>query len=397
MESGTPSLPNQGIRHRGLRENARSPHVVGVVPRSIYAHDEEEKAWTGAIEMARGRPRPTYVVANRRVLGLTFGRPPGKDPRVLVQRFAPKTTFREMQRAWWDMWYAGWTDSNDMISELTGGKFGRTYFAKTFTGTTVANCWFDLWPVGGNPTSGAINGTAKTAVQFTDASVGAINHRGNVSTDTKHMLSKAANTSAGTPWLMAYDRVIAYDQCPYAAAVNQTMTNTLTAQRYNSGAPGLLPVMAVCTVNGATATNITQYRYTNQSNVTLQAMPTTTTVSIVVSGAVPSATVGARVIAPSNATTTWGFSLPLAAGDSGVRLCNDYTPSAANTGTFTNILMAPLTDLLIPVAAIPTEVDCVFQLSELQQIFDGACVALMEFMPAAASHTLTGSIRYGWG
>jgi hypothetical protein len=177
------------------------------------------------------------------------------------------------------------------------------------------------------------------------------------------------------------------------------MTNTLTAQRYNSGAPGLLPMMCSNTVNGATANNLTQYRYTNQAGTTLQAMPTTTTVTFIPSVAAPTATLGARVNCPSTSGVlfTWGFSLPLAAGDSGVRLCNDYTPSAANTGTFSNVLMAPLTDILIPVAAVPTETDAVFQLSELQQIFDGACVALMSYMPATAGYTLTGSLRYGWG
>lgn len=378
------------------RSHVRDPHIVGVVPRSIYEHDAEEKAWTAAIAMARGRPRPTFVVGNRRVLGLTFGRPPGRDPRVLVQRFHSRTTAREMFRAREDMWHAGFPDSNVLVNALSAGQFGRTYFAKTPTSTGVANNWYDLWPVGGNPTSGLINGTAKTAVQFTDASQGALNHRGNVTPATKHMLSKAGITTANTPWLMAYDRVIAYDRCPFAAGTNQTMTNTLTAQRYNSGAPGLLPIVVTNTVHGATAANMTQYSYTNQSGTAGQLSPTTTTLAFIASAAAPTATLGARVSCPSTSTFSFGFSMPLQQGDSGVRSTQNYTTSAANTGTWTNALIAPLTDLLIPVAAVPTEADCVFQLSELQQIFDSACVGLMALQPATAGYQVTGSLRYGW-
>jgi hypothetical protein len=242
-----------------------------------------------------------------------------------------------------------------------------------------------------------VNGTAKTAVAWSDASTGSLNHRGNVSTATKHMLSKWAAATANTPMLMLYDRVISYDQCPYAAAVNQTMTNTATAARYNAGAPGLLIVMATCTVNGATATNITQLRYTNQAGTALQTMPTTPTVSIIVSGAAPTTTLGARVIAPSSAATpTWGPFMPLAIGDTGCRLINDYTPSAANTGTATFVLMHPLTELMMPIAAQPFEMDCVYQIPELEQIFDGACIAAMAYQVATTAYTLQGSIRFGW-
>lgn len=376
----------------------KAPHVIGVPPRSLYTHDEEARAIKGAIEMARGRLHPTYVTANRRVIGITQGRGPfSPDVRFARLRQTYRSKFKDNEQLKADMLLMPWADQNAMINDLTNGKFGRTYWAKTPTSTGVANRWYDLWPVTGNPSAGSVAGTAKTSQQWTDVSTGAINHRGNVSTDTKHMLSAMAVATANTPMLMLYDRVISYDQNPYAAAVNQTMTNTLTAQRYNAGAPGLLIVFCVCTVNGGTATNITQLRYTNQAGTTLQTMPTTPTVSIVVSGAAPTATLGAIVIAPSSAATpTWGAFMPLAIGDTGCRLVNDYTPSAANTGTFTLVLMHPLTDLILPVAAIPVEKDCVYQISELEQIFDGACLSLMSYQVATTAYTLQGGNRFGW-
>jgi hypothetical protein len=725
----------------------RDPHIIGVPPRSRFAHDEEERAIAIALEGCRGRIHPTYVVANQRVIGISQGRGPfSPDARFTRLRPTYRSKWKDNEQIKSDMLFMPWADQNAMISDITNGKYGRTYWAKTPTTAGVANRWYDLWPVAGNPAAGSVAGTAKTAVAWTDASTGSMNHRGNVSTDTKHMLWKRAVATANTPMFMLYDRVISYDQNPYAAAVNQTMTNTATAGRYNTAAPGLLILMCVCTVNGATATNITQLRYcadtttecmtkrlgwthhddllptdeilawdpvtqtskwetpkevyldrhykgdmtllgrdgerqefnalvtddhrwpirqrtrngtlgeiaikrthelgqegfiirsapyaeapkaakysdafvrlvgwyvtegslngkahvtitqslshnpqhvasirrdlaeigalaspenindgrqrdengrlagprdglflnegfdkrsdcvsfqlsgsrtvellacapgpdkiptmdfllaltddqlqvfvdtmqagdgtpskrhfyqhlrarmdmysvaatlaghspsisrdgttcslsehrqmergareittglgklsrttlyyegpiwcpvtesghwiarrggkvfvtgnTNQVGTTLQSMPTTPTVSIVVSGAAPTATLGAIVIAPSSAATpTWGAFMPLATGDSGCRLVNDYTPSAANTGTFTIVLMHPLTDLIIPLAAVPSDADCVYQLTELEQIFDGACIALASYQVATTAHTASGSFGFGW-
>lgn len=351
-----------------------------------------------ALESARGRIQPSYVVANQRVIGVSQGRGPfSPDARFTRLRPTYRSKFRDNEQIKSDMLLMPWADQNAMISDITNGKYGRTYWAKTPTTAAVANRWYDLWNVVGNPGQGSVAGAAKTAVAWSDASTGAMNHRGNVSTDTKHMLWKRVVATANTPIIMLYDRVISYDQNPYAAAVNQVMTNTATAARYNTGAPGLLIMMCVCTVNGATATNITQLRYTNQANTALQSMPTTPTVSIVVSGAAPTTTLGALVIAPSSgATPTWGQFMPLATGDSGVRLVNDYTPSAANTGTFTLVLMHPLTDLILPVAAVPSDADCVYQLTELEQIFDGACIAPAMYTVTTGGATIQGSFGFGW-
>jgi hypothetical protein len=383
----------------GTNEWRKSPHIVGVAPRSIYGHDSEERAIAGAIECARGRIHPTYVVANRRVVGITHGRGPfSPDVRFTRLRHTYKSKWKDNEQLKSDMLHMAWTDANALINDITSGKFGRTYFAKAPTTTGVQYNWYDLWPVGGNPPPGSVAGTAKTAVAWTDTSTGALNHRGNVSTNTKHMLSKWGCANANTPMIMLYDRVISYDQNPYVATTNETMTNVATAARYNSGAPGLLIVMVTCTVNGATATNITQLRYTNQAGSTLQVMPTTQTVSIIPSGAAPTATLGARVIAPSSgATPSYGAFMPLASGDTGCQLVNDYTASASDTGTFTLVLMHPLTDLMLPVANTPFEMDCVYQISELEQIFDGACLALMAFTPTSAAFSVQGGIRFGWG
>ena len=378
----------------------KSQHVIGISPRSRYGEAGLDESWYGAIEMARGRIQPCYAFDGRRIIGITQGMGP-YSPHVRYVKFPQRyrTPWSDMERIKEDMLYTTPANYDALIAALAAGQVGRTQWAKTPTTAGIAFNWYDLWPVTGNPAAGAINGTAFTAVQFADTTTGAINHRGNVSTNTKYALTFGAVASANTPWLHLYDRVLAYDQCTYNAAVNQSMTNTLTAQRYNSGAPGLLIMIVTnSTVNGATASNLTVLHYTNQAGTTLQSMPTTTTVTFIPSGAAATATLGARVVAPSTSgqTVAWGYNIPLAQGDTGVQLIANYTTSAANTGTLSMVLMHPISDLVMPVAAIPYERECVYQVAELERIYDGACLALLSMQPATTAYNITGKITYGW-
>jgi hypothetical protein len=213
------------------------------------------------------------------------------------------------------------------------------------------------------------------------------------------LLSMMALQTANTSMLTLYDRVLVYDLNTFNASVNKVLTNTNTAARYNTAAPGLLCWIAVCAVTGATAANLTALHYTDQAGNTLHTMPTTPTVTFIPSAAAPTATLGARIIIPSvsGQTVTWGPYVPMATGDSGMRLVNDFTTSAANTGSFSIVLGKPLADIVLPNAGIGSQVDRVFQLSELERIYDGAALALMAFVPATTAFTLTGGITYGWG
>jgi hypothetical protein len=384
----------------------RTASVVGVPSRAHHGELEEARAWRRALVMARGRVQPSYVVSGGRLVGATVGRGM-RSPDVAYVRFRHGDRPSQMRRMRDDLprpdlpsWRASWTDYNALINDITtNAKFGRTYFAKPATTTSVANNWFDLWPVGGNPAAGAINNTAFTATNVSDASTGALNKRGNVSTDQMHLLSFWAVASANTMMLTLYDRVLIYDLNTFNASANKVLTNTNTAARYASGAPGLLCFICVNGTTGATAANLTQLRYTNQAGTTLQTMPTTPTVTFIPSATTSSATLGARIIIPSNsgATVTWGPYVPMASGDSGMRLVNDFTTSAADTGSFSIVLMKPLADLVLPNAGIASQIDRVFQISELERVFDGAGLSLLNFVPANTAFTMMGGITFGWG
>jgi hypothetical protein len=394
-------------------EHVRSPHVQGVAPRSVYGAGEDARAIAIAREAAKGNIRPLPVIAARRVIGVVGGREAFSDET----QFTPLrhgARMSELRRTIADMidvqrddsiWRARQhqelmpvTDANQISDSMSNGKSGATFFSKTPSAAMIANNWYDYWPLAGSPNAGGIAGTARTAQRWDDTSTGALNHRGNVSTDTKHTASLMMINQANTPLTMPYDRVGSWDACSFTTS-NQTFTNTLSPQRYNAGAPGLLPVMVTNTVLSATATNLMRFAYTDQGGTTAQLMPTGTTVSAIVSAAAPTTTLGARVIAPSTSANTfpWIFHLPLASGDSGMRVPEDYTWSAANTGTFTLIGMYPFGYILNPVAAIPAEKDFIYQMPALERMYDGACVSFMAFVPAATAIAIAqGRLSFLW-
>jgi hypothetical protein len=398
-----------------------NPQVAGVAPRSIYAETDIARAWDIATASARGNIRPVPVWANRRIIGVVQGRDVFSDQvRAIPLRQGHKVSERERlvadlvedqcldgvkrahlarDRSTKRQWRAAAIASEaDILAAIAAGRYGRQWFSKTPTTNGIANNWYDDWPVTGYPAPGAINGTARTANIFDDTSTGTIYHRGNVSSSVKQILMMQAISSANTGLVMLYDRVVSYDQCTFSTG-NQTMTNTNTAARYNAGFPGLLPLcVGGVTVLSATAANLTQFQYTDQSGNATQSMPTTPTVSVIVSAAAPTSTLGARVVAPSTSANTicWGYHLPLAIGDTGVRLIANYTWSAANTGTLTFPLIYPLVKVTITATTTFAEVETVFQMQELEIILDGAAVAMMSYQSAAAGTTVTGNLRFVW-
>jgi hypothetical protein len=142
------------IEQRSHVREFRSPHVLGVLPRSIWKHDFESEAMKRGVEMATGCLRPVFITAGRRVIGIAQGRGPFSDnvrfmrlPRRRQQgkNLEALKSFYEMP---WpsddEMRLMPFVDSNNLINALSTGQFGRTYFAKTATTAGAANTWYDL-------------------------------------------------------------------------------------------------------------------------------------------------------------------------------------------------------------------------------------------------------------
>lgn len=191
-------------------------------------------------------------------------------------------------------------------------------WSRSTTRTTVANRWFAIHDLAGNPGAAtlAVGNTANGAVP-TDATAG----------------FPAINFSTGTGYLSDVDfgstvsgRLTIYDRLFHAGAYNFNDSITLTSQPSfggrvpNANYAGLqIWFEAVTAFTGNFSVAVT---YTNQSGTAGQ---TTGTVAL---GFAP--TVGAM------------FQLPLQAGDSGVQTIQSVTGTVSSAGTFNIVVARPL-------------------------------------------------------
>lgn len=98
----------------------------------------------------------------------------------------------------------GFSSQDELISEITAGKFNRADWNKiTGAAAYTAGRWYDLSSLGGTPVANSFAGTAlawQTCTETTGngTDIFGIPHGGNVSADTKHMINVAAYTAVAT-------------------------------------------------------------------------------------------------------------------------------------------------------------------------------------------------------
>jgi hypothetical protein len=359
------------------------PALLGMAKKS--APDETERAMRIAVQAQVGVDVPLPVLLGKRIIGWVQGRI--GDPRV------DWTT----EKRW-----CGFGTYDAIISAITSGQKYRVEFTKNASTAPVANEWYDMWPVGGFPIAGTYTGSALTARNdFGESIVGGVYHGGNVSAATKHLINVNMVASGGTPCIYLYDRVLTYEATTFGTTtVQQTMTNTNTAQRYISAGLSGLKIMCTChTLLGSGSATLTQLAYNRQSDGASASMPTTQAVTVINTAAAPTATLGARVCAPAagNATPTWGPYLPLAAGDGGCQRINTLTfAHTSQTGTLAFVLGRPLMTIPLGAAGVTTMMDTVMQVASLERVYDGACLSLMVYFAAATAATISGSAEVAW-
>lgn len=275
-------------------------------------------------------------------------------------------------------------------------------WSKTWSGNPVAGNYYDFFVGTGQPNPAVLAGAAFTAVQYTDATAGALLHGGNVSTDTKALTVAMPMCTAGAsaPTFYLYDRVLDYQACTFNAAASQAMTNTLPALRYVTGAPGMRCFCAGQTANGATAAQLTVLTYVDQAGNAGHLMPTAPSANFIASVAAISGVNAGRISCPAPSANTIPYSkfLLLAAGDQGMRSITNYTTSAANTGQSYFTLCRQLAVIPCPMPIGDTGlIDFVQGLPNLPTILDGACLAMLAFAPVATAANLSCTLTTAWG
>lgn len=292
----------------------------------------------------------------------------------------------------------GFTSMDDMISEITAGKFNRIDWNKITGGSAyAAGRWYDMSALNGTPIANAWAGTSLTWTTCTESTgngtqIFGMGHGGNVSTDTKHILNVAAVTGVATgvpSVLMLVDMQGYYPGISTNSGSAQTLLGSPTL-RYTNG-EGVRAYFVQVTSSGATAHNIA-ISYTDQGGTASNTLPVT--VACTASAITP------HITHSGTASNNYGPFLPLASGDTGIQSVQTITFSAASgSGTGALVLAKPLLTLPLTTVSIAAERDLLNQLPSLPQIKDGACLTWLLFTGAAvaANTNFYGSIESAWG
>lgn len=295
----------------------------------------------------------------------------------------------------------GFSSMDDFVNQITNnGKRWRADWNKaTFTTTAhTAGLWYSLFRGGGNPTADTILGTGTNLAfqSLTDAIAGALQHGGNVSPATKHIVNASSFSAAATSMpaiFMLVDLLGFYNITSVTTTGAQTLNNTVTLPRYTDGA-GVQAFLTPSTVMGAATPNIT-LTYTNSDNTASRTTPS--------NPALPqgnSAAAVTQIVHSGTGAGKFGPFIPLAAGDKGIRSVQSINLSASYlSGVLNLILCRPLLTLPMTTIGVAAERDLMNQVPSMPRVFDGACLAWLMYAGAATpvGSNFYGHLDFAWG
>lgn len=332
---------------------------------------------------------PIPVASGGKLLGMVSG-----DPTTAIARFVPAQYLSTTNL---------YDDYDQAIQKNTVGLKQFNWHWSKHKGGGVAGNWYDTWSTYGRGQAGAYGGTARTAKQFGKTTVGSMFHGPDVSPSLKFLKRTTGfNSEPGNRLEVSflYDRVLSYETCSMTNG-NQTMTNALAAQRWIGTGERGLQIFPTCdAVHNATTADLSQVRYTNEQGTTLQqvaGLPIAKIVSI----AAPTTSQPARMILQGATTTTTPASpfLELAAGDLGARLINDYSFTAAPTGTNCFALVWPylmVVEMVYTGQSYDHELVSGVEALGAPRIYDDACLAVAVLQRSSIAGMLEGWVETGW-
>jgi hypothetical protein len=301
----------------------------------------------------------------------------------------------------------GFSSYNDLVTKYRAGNTYHSQIAKSVaTGSLMtAGRWYTTWPWTGNPLTGDYTGSAKTATACNSDTQGAIQHGGDVTPSTKHLLRMCLTfIGASAPaTVILYDRLMFYPAIPHSIGTRQDLTNVVTLPRYTTG-QNVRAWLEVTTVPGASDGEIQTIPtgagqgYTNQDGVNgrdFQYPSTSARVNLW-----GGSRAGSIPYTSSTANKNWLPYLPLQAGDTGMRLVqNVYMATTQTLGVSSLVLGRPLASMYIPWNNVTCEKNFVFDSPSLPKIEDGACLSFLVHLgnTPGATVSMSGDLEFVWG
>lgn len=231
---------------------------------------------------------------------------------------------------------------------------------------------------------------------YTDSGVGreaGIWHGGNVSSETKHILTCGARANASTAalsTLYVVDLLGCYPKIATNSGSVQSLTNTLTIPRYTDGKQ-VRAFFTINTANGANAQNFAM-TYTAVGSVSGRSL------GAVVANTASAITghMGSTGVAAGN----FGPFLPLSGGDAGIMSVQSaqFSAASASAGFVDLVLCVPLVAIPLTTAFVMAERNLVTELQSLPRVYDGAVLGLLIQTGGvvAAGNAWDGYLEFGW-
>lgn len=300
----------------------------------------------------------------------------------------------------------GFASQDALTNAITvDGKTDGFIYQKNFAAAAVAGHWHHLINSAGTPPAATFGGTELTFTATDDTwSEGALQHGGDKSPDTKHLIACGGSivAAAGAPWYVMPVDMVGYAKLN-TTNVTTTGAKTITmtpigssaakVDRYPNGA-GLRLFVGAYGAMGANAPTL-QITYTNQAG---------TAGRVTTAGCVSTASATSGTILNSgNAANKYGPFLPLQGNDTGVRDIETLTwgGTAHASGSVFVALCKPLVSLPIPVPAtgLFNLFDYVNTIPSFPKIPDGANIQFLVFNTGATTSggTFYAAGQYAWG
>ena len=274
----------------------------------------------------------------------------------------------------------------DLVDKVvTGGQSHRGTFRKTMQSTnTTPGLFYDFSMYPGHPVTNFYASTPLVAATLPSRE--GIQLGQNVSPNTKHVKSVTAYSTVAANFVLL-DYLLYYPFIDGDSTDEQLLDNTVTLPRYTDGRGVKAMLVAQGTYTGNVFYSI---NYTNQDGVSGR-----------ISQRCLTNTWGASscVVTSGVASNQFGWHIPLAQGDSGIRSVESITFEAPNGGILALVLVADLGTFQIREANTPSEKDFLIdQGLGMPVIQDGAYIGFIGSGAASlASQVFVGNIQSIWG
>jgi len=368
--------------------------------RGNHTHAQRLETWLGAEEVARVSAAMKdfyHPVAIHGVPGLVYAMPGGdfcgeiragqevsaKDRALDIinreRKAAQAAMHNRVNHPRFRNQHGAFASLSALIAAGTGGKGQYPLFTKTGTAANAIGNSNDLWTNTGMPSAGAAGAAAPGGTSPTSATTGALPFVNPSSANTLHFITGEPSASVAANTLLLYDRLFSVAKT-MASTATQAVSGTFS--RYQSGTAtnadyiggNFLFPSNPTTVLAATAHNWTVCQYTNQASTAGQSAPSATGVSACV------------VHGIDLAVGRW--SMPLAAGDVGVKALTQMQCSASvATGTIDFVVGHPIAFMACPIANMVCTKDGINTAFNATTIFDNACLAFLEVSKPATTAT----------